>query len=60
MELKKIEKTSIGVITQQINTSAKNVEDVISDMLDNTHLDSDNEASEEGEEEIELELDEEY
>lgn len=60
VELKKIEKTSIGVITQQINTSAKNVEDVISDMLDNTHLDSDNEASEEGEDEIELELDEEY
>jgi hypothetical protein len=60
VEPKKIEKTSIGVITQQINTSAKNVEDVISDMLDNTHLDSDNEVSEEGEEEIELELDEEY
>ena len=55
---KKIEKTSIGVITQQINTSAKNVEDVISDMLENTNLDSDNEIEEE--DEVELELDEEY
>jgi hypothetical protein len=53
-ELKKIEKTSIGAITQQINTHAKNVEDVISDMLDNTHLDSDIEE-EEVEEEEELE-----
>jgi len=53
---KKIEKTSIGVITQQINTSAKNVEDVISDMLENTNLDSDNEIDEEDE----VELDEEY
>jgi len=58
---KKIEKTSIGVITQQINTHAKNVEDVISDMLENTNLDSDNDSEEvEEDEEIELELDEEY
>ena len=55
---KKIEKTSIGAITQQINTHAKNVEDVISDMLENTNLDSDNEIEEE--DEVELELDEEY
>jgi hypothetical protein len=58
---KKIEKTSIGTITQQINTHAKNVEDVISDMLENTNLDSDNDSEEiDEEEEIELELDEEY
>ena len=56
---KKIEKTSIGTITQQINTHAKNVEDVICDMLENTSLDSDNEEIEE-DEEIELDLDEEY
>ena len=57
-EPKKVEKTSIGAITQQINTHAKNVEDVISDMLENTNLDSDNEI--EDEVELELELDEEY
>jgi hypothetical protein len=59
-ELKKIEKKSIGAITHQINTDAKNVEDVISDMLENTTLDSDNESGEEIEDELELELDEEY
>ena len=57
-EQKIIEKKNIGSITQQINTHAKNVEDVINDMLENTNLDSDNDTDEIEEEEIEL--DEEY
>ena len=62
---KKIEKTKPApvktekkTIAKEINMHAKNIEDVISDMLDDTHLDSDNEEPDELDEEIAEELEE--
>ena len=60
--IKKIEKPvkTASSIAKEINMSAKNIEDVISDMLDDTHIDSSDTEEELDEEELEEELDEEY
>jgi hypothetical protein len=62
---KKIEKTKPApiktekkTIAKEINMHAKNIEDVISDMLDDTHLDSDNEEPDDLDEELAEELEE--
>jgi hypothetical protein len=58
-KLIKVEKTvkPVKSVAQEINMSAKNIEDVISDMLEDTHIDdsSDNEELEDDEEELEEE-----